>query len=543
MGGGGRTGAAAVIRELGQAGADRLEVEAEVCIVGGGTAGLFLAQRLHRAGRRVVVLEAGGRSAARPDDLDQHCEHRRVRYRGADLGRSFGLGGTSVLWGGQMIPLTPGDMQPRAAVGGLGWPIAHDELARFIPEVAADLRLADQGGPPPTAWTYRRYPLLSALAAEGSDFTLRLSQWLPFGVRNFGAHFAETLARADGPEVWLDAAVTAVVPAADNPGRIAAVRARSRSGRQLSVRPQRLVVCAGALESTRLLLEIDETLGGALTRAGSPIGRYFCDHLSITCGRLEARDASRYLRETAPSFQGPIMRTPRLELSDTAQRELALASAFAHFTFRTRGDSGFDVVRQLLRRRQGSGTAGALSPALLARAAGDVAALGYWRTVHRRLWMPRDAERLLQVDIEQAPDPANRLSLGEARDAQGRRRLVIDWQASAADIRTVRRVAEAMHVRWTHSPLREVADLRLAIPEDFGVLDTLYDVYHPTGTLRMGARAADSVVDRDLKVWGLDNCHVCSTAVFPTGGSANPGLMHLALTARLARHLAERTSP
>lgn len=78
------------------------------------------------------------------------------------------------------------------------------------------------------------------------------------------------------------------------------------------------------------------------------------------------------------------------------------------------------------------------------------------------------------------------------------------------------------------------------MPLRFDDFETQYDVYHPTGSLRMGSQPANSVTDANLRVWGLENCYVSSTAVFPSAGSANPGLMHLALTARLAEHLASR---
>ena len=63
---------------------------------------------------------------------------------------------------------------------------------------------------------------------------------------------------------------------------------------------------------------------------------------------------------------------------------------------------------------------------------------------------------------------------------------------------------------------------------------------YPTGTIRMGRTPADSVVNSDLRLWALENCYVSTTAVFPTAGSANPGFTHLALTARLAEHLAQQ---
>ena len=51
----------------------------------------------------------------------------------------------------------------------------------------------------------------------------------------------------------------------------------------------------------------------------------------------------------------------------------------------------------------------------------------------------------------------------------------------------IRTVAERTLHAWEASDLAAVTRLRLILPEAFDTFDALYDVYHPTGTLRMGA--------------------------------------------------------
>lgn len=482
-----------------------------------------------------MLLEAGDTLARRPDELDQHCVQHGIRYRGADLGRSFGLGGTSVLWGGQMLPLTPSDMAARPAVEVNAWPMDYAELAPHIPVVKQALGLPIPVDSEEATLRSRHFPHLSRL---DPDLQLRLSEWLPFKIRNFAKAFATDLRSDAELEVWLNASVVDFEYAAGSATRITAVEARSRNGKTLVVRPEVVVVCAGALESTRLMLAFDQATQGLITRSGAPLGRYFADHLSVTCGRFECRDWRRYNLETAPIFTSGVMRTPRLELSADAQQRLAVTSAFAHFTFITHGDTGFDVVRNLLRQRQGEQRGLGLTPGKLWQVISDVSAMVFWRSIYRRLWIPRQADLLLQVDIEQAPNWNSRLSLADECDDLGRKHLMIEWQIKPNDIRVIRTVAERILQAWNTSALREVITLRLTLPEAFDDFESLYDVYHPTGTLRMGCAAADSVVDRDLRIWTLENGYISSTAVFPSAGSANPGLTHLVLTARLAEHIA-----
>jgi choline dehydrogenase-like flavoprotein len=521
-----------MIKDLSQVESPGIEERVGVCIIGAGTAGIYLAQRLRTLGERVLMLEAGDSLARRPDEVAQTCEQRGIRYRGAELGRSFGLGGTSALWGGQMIPLTASDMASRPAVGIDAWPIAQSDLTAHIPRVKALLGLPAGDDPANSGFSAKRFPALTGLDA---DFDLRLSQWLPFGKRNLAKAFAKPLQTDSDLVVWLNAAVVRFD--SDTEGCIQCIEARSHNGRTLLVRPQKVVIAAGALESTRLLLAFDDDWGGKITAGGAPLGRYFADHLSVTCGRFHPLDRRRYNHAVAPIFVDGIMRTPRLELSGNAQERLALTSAFAHFTFVTHGETGFDVVRNLLRRRQGEQQGPGLSPGRLGRVIHDVSAMAYWRGRHRRLWIPSLAELLLQVDIEQVPNRNSGLSLADDRDHLGRKRLVIDWQITAQDVEIIRRVADLVAKAWKRSKLQDLAQVEITLPSCFDDFESLYDVYHPTGTLRMGARPNDSVVDKDLRVWGLKNCYVSSTAVFPSAGSANPGLMHLALTDRLAEHL------
>ena len=438
-----------------------------------------------------------------------------------------------------MIPVTPADVAARPWVDIAAWPVSYATVTKYFPEVARALGLCPESTLSNTNDDAIIQARFQRLAGIGDDFTVRLSTWLPFKTRNFSQEFAETLRNDARLCVWLNAAVTSLnTSPEENHQRITSVSARNSAGQTLQIHARHFVICAGALESTRLLLEHDERTGGTITRLGSPLGRYFSDHLSATCGRFQRHSPSRFNSAVAPIFCRGLMRTPRLELSPAAQETHRLPSAFAHVTFRTDGNSGFDVVRNFLRRKQGEQHSLGISPSRLGRVVHDVTAMAYWRYLQARLWMPTQAEVLLQIDLEQIPNPESRLLLSDQRDAHGRKRLIVDWQITSRDVAAIRTVTQLAGNRWKASGLTDLAALELVPEQSFESFEMFYDVYHPTGTLRMGSAPSESVVDANLRVWALQNCHVSTTAVFPSAGSANPGFTHLALTARLADHLA-----
>jgi len=116
-------------------------VQADVAVVGGGAAGLTLAQELLAAGKTVVVLEGGGA------DFE---EATQALYAGADLGMAYYpledsrlrfLGGTTNIWGGRCVPLQPIDFETRDWVPHSGWPVTHEEMGVYYEQAHADLQL------------------------------------------------------------------------------------------------------------------------------------------------------------------------------------------------------------------------------------------------------------------------------------------------------------------------------------------------------------------------------------------------------------------
>jgi Pyridine nucleotide-disulphide oxidoreductase len=110
----------------------------KVVIIGAGTIGLVMAVECAKAKVPVTVVEAGGRVAdTYRSQMTASCGRP---HNGVTLGRAFGLGGTSVLWGGQLGEFEPGDM----ARNGLAWPLPYAELRRWYDYVYELLGIRDR---------------------------------------------------------------------------------------------------------------------------------------------------------------------------------------------------------------------------------------------------------------------------------------------------------------------------------------------------------------------------------------------------------------
>jgi choline dehydrogenase-like flavoprotein len=103
--------------------------DADILIIGAGTAGLLMASRIRKLGRRVVVLESGGvHQHAEENPLNQVIQ-LHTEYKGATSGRFRCLGGTSTRWGGALIPFQAADMESEV------WPVKWKDLDSYLIEL------------------------------------------------------------------------------------------------------------------------------------------------------------------------------------------------------------------------------------------------------------------------------------------------------------------------------------------------------------------------------------------------------------------------
>jgi choline dehydrogenase-like flavoprotein len=339
-------------------------------------------------------------------------------------------------------------------------------------------------------------------------------------------------------EVWLNATVTRFDVSRESE-RVSAVTARAAGDRRVTIAARHVVVCAGAIESTRLLLLLDRQCDHRPFAGCNALGRYFNDHISIPVARIRPKEIARLNRMAGFRFVGSAMRSLRFELSASAQRRERVGGAFAHISFKTGKTTGFDCLRDFLRALQRHGK---IEPALLGRSLGDlpyIVRMAIWRVLYRQLLWPGPASYELHVVAEQLPRAENCMTLAAEQDCFGVPLAAIRWRVTAEDMKTFTVVSRCLDAFWDRQKLRSFAELEWTYDPAGRLFDYVAqaDVYHPGGSTRMGTDKKEAVVDPHLTCFTVPNLSVASTSAFPSGGGENPTLMLLLFTLRLADRL------
>ncbi|PFG44203.1 choline dehydrogenase-like flavoprotein [Isoptericola jiangsuensis] len=500
----------------------------DVCVVGGGAAGIALATELAGSGLRVVVLEEGGPTADTAQREAYEVAPGAPPTLGTAGGRRLFLGGNSNHWYGNCRPLDREDFAARPWIPGSGWPITRDDLDPHYRRAQELCGLGDLR-------TYEPDRVAQALARrhgpallDSATLETRIEQTTP--EFSLAVLHARTLRRSRDVVVLLGVHVTGLERG--RCGGVRRVRAVRASGETLTVTARRYVLAAGGIENAKILLASPGVPDGA-TRDN--VGRYFQEHwYYVFDALLPDRDNLRLYHVGRGRHVD--------ELGDRRQRidgahvwaQLVLA-ADVLAEHRLPGlavwfqDGGAPAALRALKhapRRPGPLLAAAAG---VARRPGHVAGYG----ARRLLRHPNPSRRLAMIaQIEQVPDPASRLRLTDARDPWGRPHVALDTRLDATQ-----RADHATALRLAGRALGVDGDALASSMQDKYAAGDLGFYFHHTGTTRMGRDPAGSVVDRHCRVHGTDNLYVVGSSVFPTSGTAEPTLTVVALAARLADHL------
>jgi choline dehydrogenase-like flavoprotein len=514
----------------------REPVRCDVCVVGGGPAGISLALELASAARHVCLLESGGLRHDRRAQALLAGDAVGCAYPELAETRCARLGGATNVWAGWCRPLDAMDFERRDWVPDSGWPISRDELLPFYRR-AQELCGLGNFEYDARAWVARAG--VAGLPLRGHDFEPAI-----FHARalNFGIEYRAALERNPDLAVLLHASALKLESSGGG-DRVARVRAGTLSGRRFDVEARHFVLAAGGIENARLLLLSGATPGGSIGNDHGLVGRYFMEHGFVNAGSFEASDPRRSMAFHFPFAADPARHawTVRsvLALGAEAQRTRRLQNGAIFFHPAYEAHDAFDSAEVQAMLELGNQLRGRAVPGRLGRRAATAIRsprkllAAAWRRIStrpgpQRRWRTRAL-------FECAPDRNNRVTLSDDRDAFGRPLARLEWRPGERDIESAR----AMHALFDAS-LRDAGLGRFVArfpPDAAAWREGVEAGKHHLGSTRMHGDPRQGVVDADARVHGTANLYVAGSSVFPAGGYANPTLTLLALALRLAGHL------
>ncbi len=526
------------------------EHDADVIVVGSGSLGCLTALQLARAGKDVLILEAG------PETPDwKITENFRTSPRKDNLNAPFGdipwapnswspgyvesdidvafvpgtlrtAGGTSRHWTGVAWRLLPEEMRLASEFGvGRDWPFDYDELEPFYTEAEyqvgvngadeTDYSGQERGEPypprskpyplPPEAKPYPVQRFQMRVAARGYRVlhapNVRLSR--PYAERPacignnicnpncpIGAKHSGVhdlaAARDAGARLRTGAVVDRLE--SDGRGRITGLSYVGPDGERTDLSARAYVIAAHGFETPKLLL-----MNGLAGRSGM-LGRNLMIHPTLTMGF--------YADEPLWVGRGQYLHGANLQRRLQADRG-TVSGGFYQFMNHNAGPTAASSLFE-----EGGRIGAELDEELRHRASRHFS---------------------IQLLLEDLPMPENAVTLNPAfRDALGLPGIAMRYRLQDYTKAALPRTLDD-YANW----LQAMNAVRQEVPGA-----TWGNQHHIMGTTIMGNDPDDSVVDANLRCHDHDNLYLVTTGTFPSASCVNPTLTGMALAMRAGRHIA-----
>lgn len=497
-------------------------IEGDICIVGAGAAGISMALEWMNTPYNIVLLEGGG--------FEYNAQVQQL-YAGKTTGQHYYplestrlhyFGGTTGHWAGFCSTFDHIDFIKRDWVPHSGWPIQRTDLDPFYERAHKNIDLGPYNYS--AAYWQKSDPSLISLPLDKNVVWDKMWQFSP--PTRFGQKYRNTIVNAKNIHLYTYANVVDI-GANENISFIREVTVKNHAGKTHTVRARYFVIACCSIQNARLLLASNRQAPKGLGNDNDLVGRYFMEHLEI-------KSAELWLAKPDPLKLYQIdfgVTKARAELAITEQQQTA------HKIL-----NGTASLMPLATARK-------VTPVIEVwsdddpRKSSDKFKEGLQQAAQQTATMP-DAKLHsayeLFTRVEQAPNPASRITLDTEKDALGMPRATLHWELTPLEKRSIRTIYELIGQQVGRAGIGRVRLMEYLQDEK----DTSWPSFtgggwHHMGTTRMSDDPKQGVVDRNCKVHGIDNLYIAGASCYVTAAAVNPTLTLIALTIRLADHLKE----
>ncbi len=515
-------------------------IKTDVCIVGGGAAGISLALEFSKQKFNVLIIESGDKKFKHRNQHLSSSKSVGIPTSSIMFSRRRQFGGTTVTWAGRCRPLDEIDFIKKDWVPFSGWPFSKDELDPYYKRSQKVFGLDD--------YNY------SFFSEKSDDWFDKLSNKTDFSGKafltsssiNFSIVHSQELEKSPNIKILLNTNVTHVN--LDSSGKeVNSLTCKTIQGKRFFVSSSVFILAAGALEITKLLLSSNQVQKNGVGNQNDLVGRFYMDHAHFWSGAfINPTHKLSFGKENIQYFgkQSLFLRTYLgLGLKEKYIENEKLTNAAGFFIHRSWNKSqdeyysiegiAFQNIYDILRHYKYPDIK-LLIKNIFILIKNIMGFIHYSVQYMTSIWEEDDWVGI-HSQFEQVPNPESRITLSSTKNELGQANIIINWKLTSQDFENMNIFHSKMKMSFEKIGLS--FKLFPINYENEYYPNRLIPGKHHMGTTRMNNDPNLGVVDENCKIHGVSNLYVASSSVFPTSGQANPTMTIVALAIKLADHI------
>lgn len=492
----------------------------DVCVVGSGPAGAFIANLVAKRGHKVVVVDAGNDLV--DSNVDENFDFGKSGLKDSvNFGFSHQVGGSSNLWGGGLAKMDDIDLKSRKEYDFLSWPVDKYELQHLYKRVAKIIGIQTNDS--------RTFNNVSSEAKDLSEFSnLELREMIcmgnPFKTKTLieGVKNITIIRNHEVCNILLNKEKTTVT----------AMKAfnKETSG-YVEIKAERFVLAAGTISNVRVLLHSLEKFFPSSDALLSSIGVGFSTHPKGNMGKIKF---NKRITENSPFVKIVQTKFGSIRYYFGLNKNFLTKHKLLNHCLRVESVYALRMVRYLDYCKRFLVYLPFVKNSTVFMDLISKLGIKIFQTLENIApSVGSDGSFEIRGFLDQASKKTNTISLSSKKSVSGLPLAKLEWQYDDKDWENVDRYMLAMKAELKQNNIGVLEYIRPS-PADFTGLHS-----HFLGGTRVGEAPSNSVVDSDLKVHNISNLYISGPSVFPSFGYANPFFSISALSVRLADHLNE----
>ena len=454
----------------------------DIAIIGGGAAGLYLANKLNNKNNIILIESGQNNKFNRNNKNHRFIMHKNLKHK-LSSDQVSGMGGNTNIWGGQLLPFTKNDINKNK-----GWPIEWEEISVIYKSIIKELLNEN------IEFYSQKYIEKSTrtkiIKSNQINFNIHASSWLrePNFKRKY---FKKVFNKID---ILSEHFVDSIKYEKDKFYKLFCLKDHNKK----IIKAKKVIIACGAIQSVKLL--INSSRNNNLLK-NKNIGKNFMDHGAIQFSKLRVKNRFHFLSLFNSKFT-----------SNGNKLSIRLSASHNYLKNGNANISGMFMIippRNIFKR--------------IINILTVISTIKFLRFVYKPF-----GEIVLCFLVEQKETLKNNIDLTKNGTP------LINWRIDEKEVNTVRDFAKKI---LSNKEVRKLIKSNFEIPDRNTIFSKMTDNNHPMGGALMHIDKDKRVVDSNLEVVGCKGLFVCSTAIFPSGSHSNPTMTLLAFAHRLADKL------
>jgi len=267
--------------------------------------------------------------------------------------------------------------------------------------------------------------------------------------------------------------------------------------KQICFKGNKLIVTCGGIETVNLILNSIKNQKILKMRNKKSVGKYFMDHPKLDLGYL-LYPKTNLIKKFELKKKGKNFSFFGLSIDKKIQKKFNLLNSYIRF------EKTSNKITKIINLIQ--------SPIL-------------------RKIIPENKKNLFKIRLFCEMRPSEKNIIVKRNNS-----LYVNYKLRKNDFLTIKYLIKKILDNFSYKPFKE----NNIVHSQKQINNRIEDASHHMGGLIFSHNKNITNVDKNLKIYGLRNIYVCSSAIFPTSGSANPTMTISALARRLGMYLLKK---